>query len=134
MAASVEILRAIVVEDEPHARRYLCELLANEEGIVVVGEAANGAGGINLIRTLSPDLVFLDVQMPDLSGFDLVTEIGPERMPALIFVTAYNDYAVRAFEVEAIDYLCKPFDRDRLSAAIERAFRRLQLQNLHSGG
>ena len=133
MGALPEILRAVIVEDEPHARRYLRELLANEESVAIIGEAANGAEGINLIRKLLPDLVFLDIQMPDLSGFDLVTEIGAQHMPAFIFVTAYNDYAVRAFEVEALDYLCKPFDRDRLSVAVERALRRLQLRNTHSG-
>jgi two-component system, LytTR family, response regulator len=128
MATSVEIVRAIIVEDEPRARRYLYELLAHEEEIAVVGEAACGAEGIDLIRGLSPDLVFLDIQMSDLNGFDLVSEIGVEQMPAFIFVTAYDEYAVRAFEVEAIDYLCKPFDRDRLSASVERAVRRIQMR------
>jgi two-component system, LytTR family, response regulator len=122
-------VRTLIVEDEPHARHYLRELLAGEPGVAIVGEAASGAEGSDLVRTLSPDLVFLDIQMPDLSGFDLIAEIGVENMPAFVFVTAYSEYAVRAFEVEAVDYLCKPFDRDRLSASLERAMRRLHLRN-----
>jgi two-component system, LytTR family, response regulator len=129
MATAQEIARAIIVEDEPHARRYLRELLADREEVVVVGEAASAAEGADLIQKLSPALVFLDIQMPDLSGFDLIAQIGLGRMPVFIFVTAYSEYAVRAFEVEAVDYLCKPFDADRLSAAVERALRRLQMQS-----
>jgi two-component system LytT family response regulator len=123
------LVRTIIVEDEPHARHYLRELLADEAGVAIVGEAATGGEGAILIRRLAPDLVFLDIQMPDLSGFDLIAEIGLEKMPAFIFVTAYSEYAVRAFEVDAVDYLCKPFDRERFSAALDRAIRYLQLQN-----
>jgi two-component system LytT family response regulator len=97
--------------------------------VAIVGEASSGREGADLIRKVSPDLVFLDIQMPDLSGFDLIAEIGVEKMPAFVFVTAYSEFAVRAFEVEAVDYLCKPFDRDRLSASLERAIRRLHLEN-----
>jgi two-component system LytT family response regulator len=122
-------MRTLIVEDEPHARHYLRELLAGEQEVAVVGEASSGAEGANLIRKVSPDLVFLDIQMPDLSGFDLISEIGVEKMPAFVFVTAYSEFAVRAFEVEAVDYLCKPFDRDRLAASLDRAMRRLHLQN-----
>jgi two-component system LytT family response regulator len=104
-------------------------MLAGERGVAVVGEASNGAEGADLIRKISPDLVFLDIQMPDLSGFDLIDEIGVEKMPAFVFVTAYSEFAVRAFEVEAVDYLCKPFDRDRLSASLERVIRRLHQRN-----
>jgi two-component system LytT family response regulator len=122
-------VRTLIVEDEPHARHYLRELLAGEPDVAIVGEASSGAEGADLIHKLSPRLVFLDIQMPDLTGFDLIAEIGVENMPAFVFVTAYNEYAVRAFEVEAVDYLCKPFDRDRLAASLERAMRRLQLRN-----
>jgi two-component system, LytTR family, response regulator len=122
-------VRTLIVEDEPHARRYLRQLLADEPAVAIVGEATGGAEGADLVRKLSPDLVFLDIQMPDISGFDLIAEIGVEQMPAFVFVTAYSEYAVRAFEVEAVDYLCKPFDRDRLSDSLERAMRRLQLRN-----
>jgi two-component system, LytTR family, response regulator len=122
-------VRTLIVEDEPHARHYLRELLTGEPEVTIVGEASNGAEGASLIRKVSPDLVFLDIQMPDLNGFDVIAKIGVEKMPAFVFVTAYNEYAVRAFEVEAADYLCKPFDRDRLSASLERAIRRLHLRN-----
>jgi two-component system LytT family response regulator len=123
-------VRALLVEDEPHARRYLRELLTAEEHIVIVGEASNGVEGADLIRALSPELVFLDIQMPEAGGFDLIarttsTEMNGPR-PAFIFVTAFDEYAVRAFEVEAVDYLCKPFGRERLSAAVERAYRHLR--------
>jgi two-component system LytT family response regulator len=123
------LVRTLIVEDEPHARHYLRELLAGEPDVAIVGEASSGAEGADLIRKVSPSLVFLDIQMPDLSGFDVIAEIGVEKMPAFVFVTAYNEYAVRAFEVEAADYLCKPFDRDRLAVSLERAMRRLQLRN-----
>jgi two-component system LytT family response regulator len=119
-------MRTLIVEDEPHARHYLRQMLAGEPGVAVVGEASSGAEGTDLIRKVSPDLVFLDIQMPDLSGFDLIAEIGVDKMPAFVFVTAYSDFAVRAFDVEAVDYLCKPFDRDRLAASLERASRRVQ--------
>jgi two-component system LytT family response regulator len=122
-------MRTLIVEDEPHARHYLRELLSGESEVAIVGEASSGREGADLIRKVSPDLVFLDIQMPDLSGFDLIAEIGVEKMPVFVFVTAYSEFAVRAFEVEAVDYLCKPFDRDRLSASLERAIRRLHLEN-----
>jgi two-component system, LytTR family, response regulator len=122
-------MRTLIVEDEPHARHYLRQLLADEPTVAIVGEASGGAEGAELIRKVSPDLVFLDVQMPDLNGFDVIAKIGIEKMPAFVFVTAYSEFAVRAFEVEAVDYLCKPFDRERLSASLERAIRRLDLQN-----
>jgi two-component system LytT family response regulator len=127
-------MRTLIVEDEPHSRNYLRELLASEQEVTIVGEASSGAEGANLIRKVSPDLVFLDIQMPDLSGFDLIAEIGVEKMPAFVFVTAYSEFAIRAFEVEAVDYLCKPFDRERLSASLERAIRRLELQNAKATG
>ncbi len=122
-------LRALLIEDELHARRYLRELLSQEQGIAIVGEAATGTQGIDLIRALSPELVFLDVQMPELDGFSMVERLGSDHMPAFIFVTAYPEYAVRAFEIEAVDYLCKPFDRQRLSTAVQRARRHLQTRD-----
>jgi two-component system LytT family response regulator len=119
-------VRALLIEDEPHARRYLRELLAGEEALTIVGEADTGETGAELIRTLAPDLVFLDVQMPELDGFSMIERLGSARMPAFIFVTAFPEYAVRAFEIEAVDYLCKPFDRQRLSVAVQRARRHLE--------
>jgi len=128
------LVRTLIVEDEPHARHYLSKLLTGEPEVAIVGEASSGAEGVDLIRKVSADLVFLDIQMPDVSGFDLIAEIGVEKMPAFVFVTAYSEFAVRAFEVEAVDYLCKPFDRDRLSASLERAIRRLHLKNAAAAG
>ena len=122
-------IRTLIVEDEPHARHYLRELLGEEREVAIIGEASCGAEGVDLIRKISPELVFLDIQMPDMSGFDVISKIGVESMPAVVFVTAYNEYAVRAFEVEAVDYLCKPFDQERLSASLERGLRRFRLRN-----
>src|SRR5690349_17848547 len=102
--ATPQPVRALLIEDEIHARRYLRELLAAEDGLTIVGEADTGTTGAELIRTLQPDLVFLDVQMPELDGFAMVEQIGPEHMPAFIFVTAFPEYAVRAFEIDAVDY------------------------------
>jgi two-component system LytT family response regulator len=128
MIDSQSLVRTLIVEDEPHARRYLRELLGGEREVAIVGEASSGAEGVDLIRKISPDLVFLDIQMPDLSGFDVIAKVGVEEMPAFVFVTAYNEFAVRAFEVEAVDYLCKPFDQERLSASLDRVIRRFQLR------
>jgi two-component system, LytTR family, response regulator len=122
--------RALIVDDEPHARRYLSELLEDETDLLIVGEASSGAEGIEQIGTLSPDVVFLDIQMPDLDGLQLVERIEPPHLPLFIFVTGYSEYAVRAFEIEAVDYLCKPFDRERLLAALERAHRRMNLREV----
>jgi two-component system LytT family response regulator len=126
-------IRTLIVDDEPHARNYLRELLGAERDVLIVGEAASGAQGLDLIRKLSPDIVFLDIQMPSLSGFEMVEKIEIEKRPIFIFVTGYSEYAVRAFEVEAVDYLCKPFDKERLAISMERAIRRLSMRDPVSG-
>jgi two-component system, LytTR family, response regulator len=118
-------VRVLIVEDEEHARRYLRELLEDEPQLEVVGESANGPQGVQQIRDLSPDLVFVDVQMPGLDGFGMIDKIAGTHTPLFVFVTGYGEYAVKAFEIEAVDYLCKPFDKERLSLAVERAMRRL---------
>jgi two-component system, LytTR family, response regulator len=123
-------MRAMIVDDEPHARRYLSELLESETDVLVVGEASCGVEGIERIGKLLPDIVFLDIQMPDLDGLDLVERLELPNPPLFIFVTGYSEYAVRAFEVEAIDYLCKPFDKERLLSALERAHRRMNLKEV----
>jgi len=110
----------LVVDDEPLARAVLSELLQTETGITI-SEARNGADAVEAIRTKHPDLVLLDVQMPTLDGFDVIAEIGEDNMPPVIFVTAFDRHAVRAFEVHALDYLLKPVDPDRLRDAIEHA-------------
>jgi two-component system LytT family response regulator len=115
--------RVLIVEDEVHARRYLRELLTAEPGVSVAGEAGDGVQAAGMIAALTPDLVFLDIQMPELDAFEMIARVGQARMPAFIFVTAFSQYAIRAFEVEALDYLCKPFDQERLHAALERFHR-----------
>jgi two-component system LytT family response regulator len=115
--------RVVIVEDEPIARAQLRDLLADVEWIDVVGEAADGRAGATLIDELRPDLVFLDIEMPELSGLDVLGRIRHD--PAVVFTTAYDRFAVAAFELEAIDYLLKPFGRDRLRGALERVRRAL---------
>jgi two-component system LytT family response regulator len=117
--------RVLIVDDEPLARERLRMLLQDESGIDVVGEAGDAATAAESIATLSPDLVFLDVQMPGATGFDVISAVGADKMPMVIFVTAYDRYALRAFEVHALDYLLKPFDRDRFRHALGRARRQL---------
>jgi two-component system LytT family response regulator len=125
-----ENIRVLVVDDEPLARLRIEDLLAHEEGTVVVGSATNGIEAVERIRTLKPDLVFLDVQMPGKTGSEVIREIGAEQMPATIFVTAYDQFAVQAFDVAAVDYLVKPFDDERFEAAFARARQRLSAQGL----
>lgn len=117
--------RVLIVEDEDHARRYLRELLEDEPQLEVVGESSNGVQGVQQIRDLSPDIVFVDIQMPGLDGFEMIDQVAGARPPLFVFVTSYSDYAVRAFEIEAVDYLCKPFDKERLALSVERTLRRL---------
>jgi two-component system, LytTR family, response regulator len=119
-------IRALVVDDQPMARERVLSLLAAEEGIEVVGTAASGREAVDAVRRLTPDLVFLDLQMPELDGFGVVEAIGVDRMPLTIFVTAYDVHAVRAFEVHALDYLLKPFGRGRLQQAVARAREHLE--------
>jgi two-component system LytT family response regulator len=126
--------RVLIVEDEAHARHYLRELLEGEPLVEVVGESSNGVQGAQQIRELSPDIVFVDIQMPGLDGFGMIDRIAGPRPPLFVFVTSYSEYAVRAFEIEAVDYLCKPFDKERLSTSIERAIRRLNSAAPSGGG
>jgi len=112
---------ALVVDDEAVARRRVIRLLAEREDIDVVGECSGGEAAVEAINRLRPDVVFLDVQMPDLDGFGVLRQVDPERMPAVVFVTAYDQYALRAFEACAIDYLLKPYEPDRFSQAVDRA-------------
>lgn len=123
-------LRIVIVDDERLARMRLEDLLASEPGVAIVGTAGDGAAAVEAIRTLRPDLVFLDVQMPVMTGLDVLREVGPDAMPATIFVTAFDRYALQAFEAAAVDYLVKPFGDERFEQAFRRARRRLALEGI----
>jgi two-component system, LytTR family, response regulator len=114
-------IRALIVDDEPLARRKIRRLLRGAPDVVVAGECGDGAAAAAMVRELAPDLVFLDVQMPGLDGFAVLDALPPTRAPALVFTTAYDEYAARAFEVRALDYLVKPFSRARFDEALRRA-------------
>jgi two-component system LytT family response regulator len=118
------MIRALIVDDERLARQKVHRFLASAKDVEVVGECASGAEAVQAIRRERPDLVFLDVQMPGLDGFDVLQEAGPSNVGGVIFVTAHDEHAVRAFEVQALDYLLKPFDAPRFHAALDRARRR----------
>jgi len=120
---SGEKIRAIVVDDEELARTVLLEFLSRHAEIEVVGQCANGFEAVKAVADLKPDLVFLDIQMPKLDGFEVLELIGTER--AVVFVTAYDEYALRAFEIHAVDYLLKPFAPERLETALQRVKQRL---------
>jgi two-component system LytT family response regulator len=113
-------LRALVVDDEPLARELLRRMLDEHPALEVIGECASGTQAVEAVRAERPDLLFLDVQMPGLDGFAVLRELAPD-LPEVIFVTAYDQYALRAFDVHALDYLLKPFDEERLARAIDRA-------------
>ena len=114
-------IRVMVVDDEPLARGMVREMLESDPEAEIVGECSNGREAISAIKSLSPDLIFLDVQMPEFGGFDVLASFTNEHLPRVVFVTAYDQYAVRAFEVHALDYLLKPFDRERFMTAWQRA-------------
>src|SRR5271170_955901 len=120
-------LTALIIDDEPLARQELQYLLERSGGVDVLAQGTNGIEAVELIRTHKPDLVFLDVQMPGLDGFGVLKKLLDRKvaMPQVVFATAFNQYAVRAFEVNAIDYLLKPFDRKRVMQTIEKAQARL---------
>ena len=118
-------LTALVIDDEPIARHAVVRLLREDPDIEVTGECGDGVSAVAAIREQSPDLVFLDIQMPAITGLDVVATLGAARMPATIFVTAYEQFAVRAFEANAVDYLVKPFSRERFAETLRRAKQRL---------
>ena len=114
-------INVLIVDDEPLARRRIARLLRSEPDVDIVAECGSGREAVDSLKKDDVDLVFLDVQMPDLDGFDVVAEVGADRMPTVIFVTAYNEYALKAFEVHAIDYLLKPVEAERFKKAFDRA-------------
>jgi two-component system LytT family response regulator len=119
-------LTVLIVDDEPLAREGLRMLLANDPEIAAVEDAKNGREAVQRVREGRPDLMFLDVQMPEMDGFSVIHEIGPEHMPAVVFVTAHDQYAIRAFETNAMDYLLKPVTEERFAQSLARAKVRLR--------
>ena len=119
-------LRVLVVDDEPLARSGIADLVGRDNELTVVKQCGDGRSAVEAIRTLSPDLVLLDIQMPEMDGFEVIERVGAERMPPVIFITAYDQFALRAFEVHALDYLLKPFDDDRFLAALARTKRAIR--------
>src|SRR5678815_2407162 len=118
MAAKIT---TVIIDDEPLARRNLRVLLEKDPQIEILNECRNGHEAVKAINSFSPDLIFLDIQMPEMDGFDVLAHVGPEHIQAIIFVTAFDQYALKAFEVHALDYLLKPFDDERFARALERA-------------
>jgi two-component system LytT family response regulator len=123
-------LRALIVDDEPIARKGIRRELVREPDVEIVAECDNGRDAVAAIQNQKPDLVFLDLQMPELDGFGVVEAVGVERMPTVIFVTAYDEFALRAFEIHALDYILKPFNSERFQSALQRAKRQVQRANL----
>lgn len=114
-------IRVLIVDDEPLARRKLRRFLNAESAFEIIGECADGSRAVAAIEEQKPDLLFLDMQMPEMNGLDVVQAVGPQRMPLVVFVTAHDQYAVKAFEVNALDYLLKPVSRERFQSAVARA-------------
>src|SRR3982750_1790007 len=121
-------LKALIVEDERLAANALHRLLLRDPEVHVVGIAGDGKTAVSRIQSLNPDLVFLDIEIPEMNGFAVIEKIGVENMPVTIFVTAYDRYTLKAFEVHALDYLLKPFDEPRFTMAMERAKKELALR------
>jgi two-component system LytT family response regulator len=122
----METIRIFIADDERPAREYLKRLLSELDGVDTVGEAENGTDALEAIRTFRPDLALLDLQMPEMSGIEVVRQLRKTQMPLVAFVTAFDDYAVQAFELNAVDYLLKPVELDRLRETIDRARERLE--------
>jgi two-component system, LytTR family, response regulator len=118
-------IRALVVDDEPLARRAIRRFVGKHVGVDVIGECGDGESAVRAIRERNPDLVFLDIQMPEMDGFQVLSEVGANKMPVTIFVTAYDRYALRAFDANAIDYLLKPIGKERFERALTRAKQRI---------
>ena len=126
-----EKIRTLIVDDEPLARRNLRVLLEKDPQIQIVDECRNGREAVKAINNLSPDLIFLDIQMPEMDGFDVLAHVGPEHIQAIIFVTAFDQYALKAFDVHALDYLLKPFDDERFAHALRRAKAQIEAREIN---
>src|SRR5438094_7122248 len=126
-------IRALIADDEALARKFICRMLRDDHDVEIVGECSNGKETVAMIRKQNPDVVFLDVQMPEMDGFAVLESIGVDQLPEIIFTTAYEQYAIRAFELHALDYLLKPFDQARFKDAIQHAKERLRSQRQKDG-
>ena len=122
-------IRCVIADDEPPARRLLKRFLDDRNDIVIAAEAASGREAVDAIRLSSPDVVFLDVSMPELNGFEVLASLPGDEAPLVVFVTAYDEYAVRAFEVNAVDYLLKPFEASRVHAAVDRVIAQIDRES-----
>lgn len=130
--AATRTLDALIVDDEALARRGLRHRLNQRDGINIIGEARNGREAVEKIRSSSPDIVFLDIQMPGMNGFEVIRELHADHLPAILFVTAYDEFAIDAFRVNAVDYLLKPIEDERLDQALEKVRARLGRQRAQS--
>ncbi|HYY35532.1 MAG TPA: response regulator, partial [Candidatus Binatia bacterium] len=126
-------IRALIADDESLARKFIRRMLKDDRDLEVIGECSNGKEAVAMIRKENPDLVFLDVQMPEMDGFAVLEAIGIESLPEIIFATAYEQYAIRAFERHALDYLLKPFDQARFKEAIKHAKERFRSERQNDG-
>ena len=124
-------IRTLIVDDEPLARERVKRFLRDEKDVSIIGECGNGADAVKAIRSERPDLVFLDIQMPEKNGFEVIRSLDGKQLPTVVFVTAYDQYALQAFDVHALDYLLKPFNRDRFQRAVDRA--REQIEDRRRG-
>jgi two-component system LytT family response regulator len=122
-------LRVLIVDDEAPARRKVRSHLSGKADVAIMGEAADGLEAVDAIQRLRPDLVFLDIQMPGMNGFEVIAAVGVDVMPAVVFVTAFDEYALDAFDVEAVDYLLKPIREDRFERALKRALKRVDTRD-----
>lgn len=122
-------IRTLIVDDESLARDRMRQLLQNENEIEIIGECSDGRSAVEKIQQETPDLIFLDVQMPELDGFGVVEALGSNATPVIVFVTAHDKFALRAFEIHAVDYLLKPFDRERFQKALQRALEQVKQRN-----
>ncbi|HEY0544807.1 MAG TPA: LytTR family DNA-binding domain-containing protein [Pyrinomonadaceae bacterium] len=131
MTANTKKIRTLIVDDESLARRTIRDLLADDPQIEIIGECGSGLEAVNFIREQPPDLLFLDIQMPGMNGFDALSRIEVERIPAIIFVTAFDHYALKAFEVHALDYLLKPFSDQRFEEALKQAKSHIEMREIN---
>src|SRR5947208_3336796 len=126
-------IRALIADDEALARKFIRRMLRDDHDVEIVGECSNGKETVAVIRKQNPDVVFLDVQMPEMDGFAVLESIGVDQLPEIIFTTAYEQYAIRAFEHHALDYLLKPFDQARFKDAIKHAKERFRSKRQNDG-